>query len=804
MANPWGGGSAGSSAWGGGGSSSSKKPKKDGGVLGLVENLAGDVKDSIVGLPAGLVMAAKHPIETVKLTANAEWQQWSPLFKGDVKEFGHRFYEHPLGPLLDVSALFTGGASLAGKGAKIATEAGLASEGGRVARLAKFSEKGAMREYPDLSGKNRPTQYKKLPSNPLHRARSNAVNAGLAKLEASIGEYMPKMLRYESRFAKKERRHKDARAAAKMATIAMYVEGGRKIDDPVERKIAAEAVLEHQHKEWQFFAHKHDITKPIPAGYAPLKAHDKSLYRWDDKLGDFEAHMREAPKRFLGSRKETNRLIRDLNKQANPKVASGQSVEKWTAAKADKAAERRLKQGEKLAQMEAKKQGLMLDGEGKYVYIVPKHMAEKSMVEAFNSSQMLRAMYKHPTTIWKTIMLGYRPAFFVNNFVGNHFMYLMDQGLGSGIRGYVDALRQVRSEKAVQRSLKTGLEKTQAIMASNGDVVQRWFKDQLGNHMVNEVLGAAMKGADHGKIGKVARTGFFGVTQAYTDEFVRRATISNILRELPEVKAAAARGEDIWKTGGTLDKLLAQDALQNGGKLRRQISENVMDVMGDYHSFTGAEKAVKELVPFYAWDRHITRHMVKMLQEKPATVAAAAGLGRQGEQEIEQIMGEIPNFMKGSIPLTMLGLHFDHPSRIANLSTSGLNPYATGADLLEAGLALTGKGKLSMGETVASNFNPILGGIIEKLSGHDLATGMPTKGGLADVYPDIFKGLTHYKLVKSLTNPDKPKPNKRTGKTTPFLNEHSPTEYLLSLLGAPVKQTNTKRAKEYKHRQERG
>jgi hypothetical protein len=765
--------------------SGSGSKKDDGGenpIAGFLKNLGGDIKDAATGIPAGLVMLAKDPIETTKLAAGATWYSWSPLFQGDIEEFGDRFFEHPLGPILDLTAFLSGGATIAGRTASALSKAGLASKGGRVARYGQFSKKGGIREYPDRSGAGRPTQFKRLPNTPLAKARSNAINKGLEKLEHKLGPEMPQLLRYQSRYNRKESRHVNARAAAKATTIAMYVEAGRKISDPKERKHWTSETLKHMHGEWRMFATKHDAADPLPAGYGVLYDVNDKLYKYNDRL-DFENHLKTRPKKFLVSGKRGQAMLDELN---TPQRIPGKGVEKYDAKFAKK-------QAEKLA----RKQNLMTDGQGS-VYIVPLHTVEKMQREAVFSSRALKELYQRPTTIWKTIMLGWRPAFLVNNFVGNHFMYLMDQGIGSGTRGYVDALRQVHSEKAVKRSLQKGSELRAAVGARefHGDAIQRWFRDQLGNTLTNNVLDVTTKRAMTGRIQGIARTGLFSATNAVADQFVRRATINNMLRSLPEVQAEMKKGFSLNKA---IDRAMAQDGLRGGGRLRQMVSEQVMDVMGDYHSYTKAERAIKELVPFYGWDRHIMRHMQKMMNDRSGTVAAGARLGQVGAEETERLLGEIPAFLEGAIPLSLFGLDFDHPSRIAVLSTTGANPYATVADLFEAGSGAIGSGELRLGDSIGGNLNPLIGGLLEQLSGTDLTTGVPkNKRGLPllEPYAETFENLTHYKLLQSLLNPQKPKKNKQTGKRTPFLFEKDPTEYALSLLGVPVKQMHKKRGKE--------
>ncbi len=135
-------------------------------ALGVVGHLAGDLKDTAVGFFPGAYNIAKASVEDLaalpaapvnlihgelplqhsRLLARGifgqERQMYGPLAGylnggGDLGKFQHNVYEHPLGPLLDVSALFTGGASIAAKGGELANLA-------RAAETPTMAERAAL------------------------------------------------------------------------------------------------------------------------------------------------------------------------------------------------------------------------------------------------------------------------------------------------------------------------------------------------------------------------------------------------------------------------------------------------------------------------------------------------------------------------------------------------------------------------------------------------------------------------------------------------------------------------------------
>lgn len=125
-------------------------------VLGALENLGGDAVETVVGLGPGLLKTGRDiaydikdrpsrlltlpsaPLtwgtdsrvyrNEVKPIAESYKYTYEPLAEGNLGEFGSRLYEHPLGPILDVATLLSGGVGGA-------TKAGLLAKAGRSLEL---------------------------------------------------------------------------------------------------------------------------------------------------------------------------------------------------------------------------------------------------------------------------------------------------------------------------------------------------------------------------------------------------------------------------------------------------------------------------------------------------------------------------------------------------------------------------------------------------------------------------------------------------------------------------------------------
>ena len=116
-------------------------------------NLGGDAVDVITGIPAGVELGMKgtsypifkllgqdevaDPIGSELRTAGRAMAddyrtRWGPLFRGDFREFGRQWYEHPGLMALDTAAAWSG----AGAGVRAGARAGAAATGSqRLARL---------------------------------------------------------------------------------------------------------------------------------------------------------------------------------------------------------------------------------------------------------------------------------------------------------------------------------------------------------------------------------------------------------------------------------------------------------------------------------------------------------------------------------------------------------------------------------------------------------------------------------------------------------------------------------------------
>jgi hypothetical protein len=764
-----------------------------GGLLGrvlgdsakLASNFGKDVKDAAFGIPTGVVQLAEHPIHSTEMMAKATWHDWSPLFHGNVHQFAHQTFEHPLAPLLDLATVFSagaGGASLAGKLAEGAGMEGKLIKGAAdLGRAKKVMVQDAGRiakgEVP------RPALVKTYGRSAGANARRALVNKALTNLEKH--GRVPKAFESSAREARQYNRlhYIDLahRHAAMNLTINRLMTAGKIASDPSVQHIVQPHVLSQNYWQIRKFAHAIDAKSAIPSGYAAVKEMtDPAMF--DAKPGVMlESRLRNFAKEFTT----------DSKAQA-AKVAGG-----------------------------------------KKILIVPHHTMKALGHESVESTKALRKFAHSPVTWWKRIQVGYAPRVITNNVMGNWTMYaLRTMGSGGG-RAIVDAVRHAHGERAAMKAFKemhsdilktqghdaaahftaiahphmidapniSAIEKTFGSRAANAvkqqpNWVTKHFKTELGS-----TFGNVLTDAEKTREKKVIQQGFYPLVHRVADRPVRVAALYHFMRGAPEVK-------DFLKThpGVTLDEGISKVLDRNPNALRERAEAHVRSIAGDYSTMSPRERVLQNFVPFYLWDKHIVKHVANMVNERPGALTALDATGNMGTKEGQSLLGDVPEFMQGALPLSMLGLHADKGGRKGLLMTTGLNPYHTIGDLAQAITAATTRHDATSGADAANNLSPLITGLIEQISGHKIGTQAPapTHGGvIPSVLANTALGTTYSTLLQKAFGGGKftPKQGKRSS-THPYGNpqqtlyDHSTGSTVSGLFGLPIREASMTRAKQ--------
>ncbi len=388
------------------------------------------------------------------------------------------------------------------------------------------------------------------------------------------------------------------------------------------------------------------------------------------------------------------------------------------------------------------------NGSGHYYLAVPDALARRATGEFLRSTSAARQFIEKPTQVWRALVLNARPAWLVNNVVGNTLMYAIRNAGPAGLIGYAHAVRDAGKETSEFRKL-------------------------VAEHFPEQVRGTFLQtqrpGGKLAKAGNIASAGLAPLDIGY-EQLLRRAGVESALRKAPEVRA---RLKAMPQEAGRFEKAATQ-ALEQNPHLARRVSDEVNSALGDFLNMSPFERQyIRSVFPFYGWYRAILGITLKLPADYPGRTDLLARIGEAASNETEQALGDLPPYLKGLAPISVGG------GRARVLNTAPLNPYATIPQL---------------GEDVSGTVNPFASGLARAILGNsEFDSTSPTQaasrfaGGVAST----VTGLPQVRLAEALTGrlyqgtPDKP-----------TLYARTPRDELLAYLGVPYRNLSLRRARE--------
>jgi len=458
------------------------------------------------------------------------------------------------------------------------------------------------------------------------------------------------------------------------------------------------------------------------------------------------------------------------------------------------------------------------DEAGRY-FLVPKAMSKAATGEFTRMSTPLYWMTRYPLKFWRSLLLGARPAFLVNNLVGNGLMYGMKIGGKGAIRDLLMAMREsgvpdqtlhkliddhstpADMREALHAELATtphGL--TEARPEANiarregpipvtgsrlatpytPDFYRQFFPEQMSGTM-GLTQSPSTEGLLRGATSKAGQ-GFQKATGALpsftskvAEEGFRRGLIRNFIRNSPEFKATYRQMPADTRTFTSAARKLLTG--QGGAEYQRLISEQVDRSLGNYTHLNPIERNVmRNIFPFYAWYRAILSTTIHLGLDNPLRAQFLYRLGAIGAETAASQAGvlPLPSYLQGAIPL---GAGPGGTQRV--FATQSINPWGT--------LQQLGRGTTT--DLSSLGLNPFIQGALDSFKKLSSAPGGTTKAVtlqalVTTMLSSTIKGLPPMSLIEP------------AGKSKLYPNRNLGTA-LEAWAGAPIKEVNPVIAAQY-------
>ena len=744
----------------------------------ILHNLVADAVNTAKGLPFGIVQTVKHPEQSIKSFGtyykNTYGQGWGHFYK--------EFHAHPLQPLLDVLSvplILAGGAGFAVKGASAAAELGHVADVADLARASQLINEGkfaegysAMYRYPGLAkqadrfkaGSPMTTRQVQtpLPGLTLPKAYSanlwrRAMTKGAEGLMEGIGnklELRSGTTNYFStknlgrRMLVKDESKRSAATAGRIYGQARVIRAAKKAGiDPQEVIQKLGDNFERMHIE--------------NAHWVP---YDKALFKNKTFLAKYEVIAKAKKGEGYATGKVT------LGGYSEPQIKEaiktlGQRV--GTTQKANQA---------------------WIDHNGR-VGIVRKGLGQAAAKDFEGSVDLANAIYRAPLKVWKGMILGMAPRYFVNNMIGNAGMYAAATNPVEFTRGVLGAIKSSYGVHAAARSearMGTELDRIMALYLPNEWIHENMGFLQHGALGIDQTIGANIKGP----LGRARHAKLYGITEKVAYRGPQRASLMGALTTDSDFRNFYRAYKKQGMTGPEAFQAAAKNIVLDPSK-QAAFEKRVTDWAGQYYHLNGLEKAVTAVVPFYNWDRHALRFGKEQVLSRPVRSITMAQLGALGDKQAAKELGRVPDFLKGAIPVAghdsgILGFIFGQnvKGRRKVLLTAGYNPFAAASEDVNALASMVGLGQGTAGESIGGQFNPLVSGAIAGITGQELFSGAKTPphhgGVLGSALNESIVKLPQVSTIKALLG-NAPKQTTKQGK--PTLYQKGVRQDLSSILG---------------------
>lgn len=371
---------------------------------------------------------------------------------------------------------------------------------------------------------------------------------------------------------------------------------------------------------------------------------------------------------------------------------------------------------------------------------VPKQIFDEMTVGRAAMTASRHTSLVKALNIWKWATLATRPGFLTVNVLSNQLMYHLKNGWDF-------------------RAFRNAKQAAGAFDEHHSVAGATWGDTERG----------LSQGGRFKKL-KTARDILYVLTGKH-EHALRKYTMYETARKMPQVqrelRALKGGKYDPAKHGGrTMFHEAYNRAVAKHPHVRDMVTKNMDDTLGNYRYYTQTEQVLKNLSPFYGWERHSVRNFLRMAEDNPAQMAMLTAVGAQGDKKFIRDFGKgMPDFVHTYVMdnyFKTIAKHLGMGDDVTSYDFGPLNPWKTAVDTGKAVLKGDKKALLQMA-------GPAITGPLEEFTGKNPLTGAPalpthTKNSILSTIERVIHQTPPVTLAENLTT-DKYKKAKMLKKT---------------------------------------
>lgn len=345
------------------------------------------------------------------------------------------------------------------------------------------------------------------------------------------------------------------------------------------------------------------------------------------------------------------------------------------------------------------------------LFAVPRGVGRELRAQFAPTPPWIRTLFDRPTDYWRYLVLSLRPAWLVNNVVGNTLFSIL---AGTSPSAYLKALSKRYTAALPADLLDSGM-------------VQNEFRVIKLGGASDTRLGKMITALEDFQPAKIATWPMRKVSElslkanAATDNYFRQAAFISKVEQLAgaqRVKTAGAHMLDAMDFAGKIDKL--------GPEGVQKALDHVNTFFNDFSRSSPFERRVlRRVFPFVSFLRHVFVLTMRLPIQYPGRTALLnrmAQFAKEAQEDRFEQLGvdpaNLPGYRKTAFPVAK-----DDAGNIRVLSTGGFNPFS-GLGLNSGDMVLEPNAG-AMLHNLAGATHPGLQAAYEYVFGRDLGMDRP-------------------------------------------------------------------------------